>query len=134
MWRFSAGGEKSIANIEANFRKILTFSGNCSKNFEFPGKNCSFTAISGQIILFLFKSHHFRKYFLNMLRYNNISRPVHEPPATPLRTPPTTPVQNLGGRDPQPARIDAPDYHYPFFLLGEKTPLPTSTGLPSGSA
>jgi len=36
-------------------------------NFDFPGKNWSFTAMSGQIILFLFKSHHFRTYFLYMI-------------------------------------------------------------------
>jgi len=55
-----------------------------------------FTAISGQIILFLFKSHHFRTHFLYIIRYN-ILRPVHDPPAT---TPTTPPAQNLGGRDP----------------------------------
>src|SRR6218665_1427509 len=36
----------------------------------------------GQIILFLLKIHHFRTYFLYMIRYNNISRPVHDPPST----------------------------------------------------
>src|SRR6218665_3400959 len=39
-----------------NFRKI-----------DFPGKNWLFTAIFGQIILFLFKSHHFLTYFLYTL-------------------------------------------------------------------
>jgi len=63
------------------------------KNFDFPGRyfrmtffpfiqtklaiysffrlsrqNWPFTATSGQIILFLFKSHHFRTYFLYMIR------------------------------------------------------------------
>ena len=55
------------------------------KKFDFPGKNWPLTATSGQIILFLFKSHHFQTYFLYMIRYNNISRP---------------PAQNLVGRDP----------------------------------
>src|SRR6218665_1960300 len=61
---------------------------------------------SGQIIIFLFKSNHFRTYFLYMTRYNNILRPVHDPPstspATSLRPPTTPPAQNLGGRDHQP--------------------------------
>src|SRR6218665_3355127 len=48
------------------------------KRFDFQAKNCPFTATSGQIILFLFKSNHFRTYFLYMIRYNNISRPVHD--------------------------------------------------------
>jgi len=34
------------------------------KKFDFLGKNWLFTAISGQIILFLFQGHHFRTYFL----------------------------------------------------------------------
>ena len=37
-----------------------------------------------------------------MIKYNNILRPVHDPPATPH-------AQNLGGRDPQPPRIDGVD-------------------------
>jgi len=39
--------------------KFQFFSGNFTKNFDFTGKNWPFTATSGQIILFLFKSHHF---------------------------------------------------------------------------
>src|SRR6218665_3847993 len=39
-----------------------------------------FTATFGQIILFLFKSYHFRTHFLYMIRYNNISRPRPPPP------------------------------------------------------
>ena len=64
-----------------------------------------FTAASGKIILFLFKSHHFLTYFLYMTRYrpNNISRPVHDPPATPHN-----PMSKSGGRYPQSPRIDAP--------------------------
>src|SRR6218665_2547443 len=66
------------------------FSGNFTKQFRyFPGKNWPFTATSGQIILFLFKSHHFRTYFLYMIRYNNISRP-HDP-----MRPPRSSAQNL---------------------------------------
>src|SRR6218665_2407853 len=48
--------------------------------------------------LFLFKSHHFRTYFLYMIRYNNIVRPDHD--ARP-------PAQNLGVATPNRSRIDA---------------------------
>ena len=57
-----------------------------------------FTATFGQIIIFLFKSHHFRTYFLYMIRYNNISRPVHDPPATPRHSCP----KSVGSRPPNP--------------------------------
>ena len=62
------------------------------KKVDFTGRNWPFTATSGQIILFLFQSHHFRTYFLYMIRYNNILRP----PAT------TPPAQNLGVATPNP--------------------------------
>ena len=62
------------------FKTFRFYSGNFEKKFDFPRKNCSFTATSEQIILFLFKSHHFRTYLLYMIRYNNISRLVHDPP------------------------------------------------------
>src|SRR6218665_226992 len=80
--------------------KKFDFPGNFTKYFDFPGKHWPFTATSGQIILFLFKSHHFRTYFLYIIRYNNISRPVREP----LRPP----AQNLGVSTPNTLRIDAP--------------------------
>ena len=76
-----------------------------NKKINFPGKNCSFTATFGQIILFLYKSHHFWTYFLYMIRYNNISRPVHDHPATR----PTALCPKSGeGRDTPTSRIDAP--------------------------
>src|SRR6218665_1624215 len=68
------------------------------KNSNFQAKNCPFTATSGQIVLFLFKSNHFRTYFLYMIRYNNISRPVHDsndPPCDPHYDPP---CPKSGGR------------------------------------
>src|SRR6218665_793166 len=65
------------------------------KKNRFSGKNWPFTTTSGQIILFLFKSDHFRTYFLYMTRY--ISRPVHDPHAIP----PHPPCPKSGGRDPQ---------------------------------
>src|SRR6218665_3332803 len=65
------------------------------KKFDFQAKSCPLTATSGQIILFLFKSNHFRTYFLYMIRYNNISRPVHDS-NDPTATLPATPAKNLG--------------------------------------
>src|SRR6218665_643324 len=59
--------------------KNFDFLGNFTKNFDFPGINWLFAAISGKIILFLFKIHHFLTYLLYMVRYNNILRPVHDP-------------------------------------------------------
>ena len=72
---------KKFRFFQANFLKTLICSGNFTKN-RFLGKNWPFTANSWQIILFLFKGHHFRTYFLCIIRYNNIARP----PAAP-RTP-----------------------------------------------
>src|SRR6218665_1315670 len=77
----------------ANFRNFDFF--RQLKKFDFKAKNCPFTATSGQIILFLFKSNHFRTYFLYMIRYNNISRPSTTP-TTPLRLSLRPSAQNLG--------------------------------------
>jgi len=41
-------------------QRNFDFPSKLSTNFDFPGKNRPFTATSGQIILFLFTSHHFR--------------------------------------------------------------------------
>src|SRR6218665_2444532 len=93
------------------FKKKIDFSRQISEKYQFfqaisykisifQAKNWPFTATSGQIILFLFKSHHFRTYFLYIIKYNNISRPVREP----LRPP----AQNLGVSTPNTLRIDAP--------------------------
>ena len=59
---------KNFNFVSGNFTKNSIFQGKFPKNIDFPGKNWLFTAISGQIILFLFKSHHFRTYFLYMIR------------------------------------------------------------------
>src|SRR6218665_1870874 len=89
-------------------RQILIFFRQL-KNSIFQAKHCPFTATSGQIILFLFKSNHFRTYFLYnvyMIRYNNISRPVHDsndPPATL----PATPLPKIWGPRPSAPRTDA---------------------------
>jgi len=93
-----SGNFTKISIFQGKFLEIFDFLGNLTEDFDFPGKNWLFTVSSGQIILFLFKSHHFRTNFLYMIRYNNISRPVHEPPTTPC-DPHDPPAQNLGGRD-----------------------------------
>src|SRR6218665_221695 len=59
----------------------------------------AFIATSGQIILFLFKSHHFRTYFLYMIRCNNISRS------------PQPAAQNLGVATPNPTPELTPLLH-----------------------
>ena len=97
---------QQILIFPGKFLKNFDFFRQILKNFDFPGKNCSFTATSGQIILFLFEGHHFRTYmhFLYMIRYNNISRPVHDLPRPPA-TSNDLPAQNLGRevvRDPNP--------------------------------
>src|SRR6218665_3407138 len=94
MWEVVEPGQKNFDFNRQISEKFQFFSGN-SKNSIFQAKNCPFTAISWQIILFLFKSNHFRTYFLYMIRYNNISRPVHDS-NDPFATLPATPAQNLG--------------------------------------
>ena len=67
---------------------MFRFSRKISEKFRFSKKNWLFTAISGQVILFLFRCHHFRTYLLYMIRYNKILPPVndtHDPPAQNLR-------------------------------------------------
>ena len=81
--------------FQTNFRKSSIFAGKFTKSFYFPDRNWPFTATPVQIIVFLFKSHHFRTYFLYMIRYNNISRPVQDP-----TTPKTPSPKSEGGHDP----------------------------------
>src|SRR6218665_3669472 len=93
---WNLGGHASGSKIfifPSKFPKNSDFSDNLKK-IEFPDKNSPFTATftPWQIILFLFKSQHFRTYFLYMIRYNNISRPPCDPPR-PL-------CSKSGGRDP----------------------------------
>jgi len=114
---FSRQISKKFRFVQAILQKISIFSKQILKKFRFlqailkkinfSSKNWSFTATSSQIILLLFKSHHFRTYFLYKIRYNNISRPVHgRPPATPY----DAPAQNRGSRPPT-LKIDAPEPH-----------------------
>jgi len=96
--------------------KISIFHGKFQRNIDFSGKNWLFTAVSRQIILFLFKSHNFRIYFLYMIRYNNILRPVHDP---------TTPCsKSCGVATPQLPRIDAyASWNLDHFFLHSSWPL-----------
>src|SRR6218665_3013275 len=68
----------------------------------YPDKICHLQLNSRQIILLRLKSHHFRTYFLYMTRYNNVSRPVHDPLRPPLPT-----AKNLGVVTPSTSRVDA---------------------------
>ena len=93
--------------------KKIDFPGKFPKSFEFFRQFHKQIRFSRQIIIghlqlllgklfyFLYKSHHFRTYFPCIIRYNNISRPVHDPhdPST----------QNLRWSRPPAPRIDAPD-------------------------
>jgi len=80
-FNFLGNFTQKIRFFTGKFSKYFDFSGNFTKNFEIPGKNWSFTATSGQTILFLSKRQHFRTYVLYMISYrpNNISRPPRLP-------------------------------------------------------
>src|SRR6218665_490286 len=73
--------------FQGKFPKNFDFLGDFTENFDLPGKNWLFTAISGQIILFLFKSHHFRN--TSCTRQDIII--FYDPSTTPPATPPSTP-------------------------------------------
>src|SRR6218665_851914 len=103
---------KKFRFLQTNFRKIsiffqailqknIEFSRQISENFYFfwQLKKLIFQAKKVQIIQFLFKSNHFRTYmyFMYMIRYNNISRPVHDPNDPPY-DPHTTPCPKYWGR------------------------------------
>ena len=99
-----------LSSFSGKFPKIVIFQ--AIKEIDFPSKKCPFTATSGQIILFLFKSNHFRTYFLYMIRYNNMSRPVHDPndpPAIIPAIPTRPPCSKYGVRDPQPPGLTSLD-------------------------
>src|SRR6218665_2314033 len=91
--------------FQAILQRIIEFCRQISENFDFfrQLKKLIFLAnrfiysyTSGQIILFLFKSNHFRTYFLYMIRYRpNISRPPATLPATLPPTPTRPPAQNI---------------------------------------
>src|SRR6218665_1598635 len=86
---------KRISSFPGKFLKILIFQ--AIKKIDFPSKQIFIYSYLWQIILFLFKSNHFRTYFLYLIRYNDSSRPVHDP-----CDPHTNPLPKIWGRDPQP--------------------------------
>jgi len=99
-WFFPGKLLKNFDFFQAKFSKwpLLVM---YSKMSVYPDKICHLKLNSGQIILFRKKSHHFRTYFLYMIRCNNVSRPVHDP-QDPLRPPatPRPPAENLGVATP----------------------------------
>ena|SRR6218665_818792 len=95
IWRVVEPGQNNFDFYKRISEKFRVCQAILPKKFDWP-----FTATSGQITLFLFKSHHFRKYFLYMIRYSNISQPVHNP----LRPSTTLQLKIWGSRSP---RIDA---------------------------
>jgi len=127
---FSGNFTKKFRFFQAISRKMSIFSRNFTKNLYFTGKNWPSTATIGQIIWFLFKSHHFQTYFLYILSFNNISRPIHNPlpkiwgvanPQSPRIYAPVTHTQTIlplmAGSDPM---VGNPDF----------LPLPNRAGLP----
>ena len=124
------GSGKKNANFPGKFlknfdffrqflEKISIFPGKFPKNFDFSG---NFTKISNlqakidhlQLLLgklfYFSSSHYFRTYFLYMIRYNNISRSVHDL-HDPSCDPPTTPQPKIWGVATPNPRIYAPGLH-----------------------
>src|SRR6218665_132105 len=110
--RFLQANFRTISIFQAILQKNIEFFRQISQNFDFfrqlkkfdfPSKKLSIYSYFWAIILFLFISNHFRTYFLYMIRYNNISRPVRDTndPLRPYLRPPT-PAQNLGVTTPRP--------------------------------
>src|SRR6218665_3046288 len=73
------------------------------KKFDYPSKKLSIYSYLCANYSISLQSNHFRTYFLYMIRYNNISRPVHDsndPPATFPATPcPKSGVATLSPQD-----------------------------------
>src|SRR6218665_1648929 len=119
-FQFSRQVQTKFRFLQAIFLKISIFPGKFSKNFDFfrqifekfrfcqeilkkfdfPGKNCSFTATSGQIILFLFKVTTFEHTSCTLKIKKKFPHPAPRPAAPP--------AQKLGVRDPPTLRIEAP--------------------------
>src|SRR6218665_3797576 len=118
---------KKIRFLQANFRKISIFQAILQKNiefyrqisknfdffrqlqkFDFPSKKLSFYSYLWANYSISLQNYHFRTYFLYMIRYNNISRPVHDS-NDPLRPSLRPPCPKSGGRDPQPPGLSPND-------------------------
>ena len=79
-------------DFPGNFPEISTFLVNFLKLFDFPGKNLPiYSNFWASYILFLFKSHYFRTFFLCMIIF-------HDPPATPR----PSLLKIWGSRPPKP--------------------------------
>src|SRR6218665_1897212 len=91
---------KRISSFAGKFPKILIFSGN--KKIDFPSKKVHLQLPLGKLFYFSSKVTTFEicHTSLYMIRYNNISRPVHDS-NDPLRPSLRPPCPQSGGRDPQ---------------------------------
>src|SRR6218665_463397 len=105
---------KKFQYFQAILQKNIEFCRKISENFDFfqaikrnrfsKQKIVHLQLPLGKLFYFFFKSNHFRTYFLYMIRYNNISRPVHDSNDPPV-TLPATPYPKSGSRDPQPSGL-----------------------------
>src|SRR6218665_3842027 len=87
---------------------MTSFLSHLIKNFRLSRQICHLQQTSRQILLFRLKSHPFRTYFLYMIRYNYVSRTVHNSPTIPCDPSfKTLPAQNWGVATPPTPRIDA---------------------------
>src|SRR6218665_2934439 len=78
------------------------------KKFDFPSKKLSiYSYLWANYSISLQKYNHFRTYFLYMIRYNNISRPVHGS-NDPLRPSLRPACPKLGGATPLPPELSPP--------------------------
>jgi len=110
---------KSFDFFQANFKQISIFQA-IYKQFRFYRQKLlthSYFWANFSISLKKSPAHHFRTYFLYTIRYNNISRPVHDHPYSPL-------PKLWGSRPPQLPRIDVPDRKVCAMTV---TPTPTNT-------
>src|SRR6218665_268101 len=100
--------------FQAILQKNIEFCRQIFENFDFfrllkkliyQAKKSPFTATSGQIILFLFKSNHFRTYFPVHDKIYFTTRPrLQRPPCDP----PFNPLPKIWGSRPSAPRITAP--------------------------
>src|SRR6218665_1914128 len=106
---------KRISSFAGKFPKILIFSGN--KKIDFASKKVHLQLPLGKLFYFSSKVKTFEHTSLYMIRYNNISRPVHDSNDTPCDPPFDPPAQNLGI-----ATLSSQDYR-PWIAM-EKKPFP----------
>src|SRR6218665_3830467 len=83
-FEFSRQIDEKFRFFQVNISELPFFS-HLLQNVRLSRQICHLQLNSRQIILFLLKSHHFQTYFLYMIRYNNVSRPLHDPLCDPPR-------------------------------------------------